>query len=173
MLSVSVLMDYNIKLLVWKVMCWYIRDLNANDKQLAMYNKIVKVDVLWLVFRKPKRRILTEILLRAVAPKQFDTFAFSPSLGARGVILVVWKSSLFKGTLLEVQRFGIVIVFESIHTKHKWMLVVVYGPCEGEQRDWFVQWLFNLNIPDDELWHFMGDFKFIHSQENRNRPGVM
>jgi hypothetical protein len=69
MLSVSVLMDYNIKLLVWKVMCWYIRDLNANDKQLAMYNKLVKVDVLWLVFRKPKRKILIEILLRVVAPQ--------------------------------------------------------------------------------------------------------
>jgi hypothetical protein len=47
----------------------------------------------------------------------------------------------------------------------------VYGPCHGELRDDFIQWLFNLNIPDDELWLIMGDFNFIRSQDNRNLPG--
>jgi hypothetical protein len=53
----------------------------------------------------------------------------------------------------------------------KWTLVVVYGPCQGELRDLFVQWLNDLQIPDGELWLFMGDFNFIRSPTNRNKPG--
>jgi hypothetical protein len=31
-------------------------------------------------------------------------------------------------------------------------LVNVYGPCTGEHREAFVQWLYDLNIPTDEDW---------------------
>jgi hypothetical protein len=89
-------------------------------------------------------------------------------VGASGGILVVWNSSVFKGTSIEVKCFAIVIVFESMHS---WTLVSIYGPCQGELRDEFIQWLFNLIIPDDELWLFMGDFNFIRSQDSRNLPG--
>ena len=34
-----------------------------------------------------------------------------------------------------------------------------------------MQWLYDLVIPDGELWLFLGDFNFIRSQENRNAPG--
>jgi hypothetical protein len=34
-----------------------------------------------------------------------------------------------------------------------------------------VQWLYNLNIPIDEDWLILGDFNFIRSPENRNKPG--
>jgi endonuclease/exonuclease/phosphatase family metal-dependent hydrolase len=90
---------------------------------------------------------------------------------ASGGILVMWKSSIFLGTLIQSKRFGIIISFQSAHSLQKWTLVVVYGPCQGELRDLFVQWLYNLRIPDDELWLFMGDFNFIRSQDNRNAPG--
>jgi hypothetical protein len=49
--------------------------------------------------------------------------------------------------------------------------VSVYGPCHGVERDNFVAWLFNLNIPVDENWLLVGDFNFIRSQEDRNKPG--
>jgi hypothetical protein len=31
--------------------------------------------------------------------------------------------------------------------------------------------VYDLNIPDDELWLFLGDFNFIRGQENRNKLG--
>jgi hypothetical protein len=34
-----------------------------------------------------------------------------------------------------------------------------------------VQWLFNLNIPPDEDWLLVGDYNFIRSLENKNKPG--
>jgi hypothetical protein len=50
-------------------------------------------------------------------------------------------------------------------------LINIYGPCVGEERENFVQWLFDLNIPDDEDWLLLGDFNFIRSPSNRNKPG--
>jgi hypothetical protein len=70
-----------------------------------------------------------------------------------------------------VQSFGIVIHFTSAHSDQAWTLVCVYGPCQGKLRDEFIQWLFNLDILDDELWLFKGDFNFIRLQDNRNIPG--
>lgn len=52
-----------------------------------------------------------------------------------------------------------------------WTLVVVYGPCRQPDRDIFVNWLYNLNIDDDDLWLLIGDFNFYRSVDNRNKPG--
>jgi hypothetical protein len=52
------------------------------------------------------------------------------------------------------------------------MLVSVYRPFHGDFSDGFVKWLFDLNIPHDEDWVILGDFNFIRSPSNRNRPGV-
>jgi hypothetical protein len=50
-------------------------------------------------------------------------------------------------------------------------LVCVYGPCQGQERDNFVSWLYNLHIPAEDNWIILGDFNFVRSQDNRNKPG--
>ena len=78
---------------------------------------------------------------------------------------------MFIGTLVESNHFSITISFTSVHNADVWTLVSVYGPCQGPMRDEFVQWLYDLNIPDGDNWLLLGDFNFIRSLENRNRPG--
>jgi exonuclease III len=151
-------MDYNVKSLIWKVLCWNIRGLNATDKELALYNKITETGCVVACVQETKKENFDRSFIKNCCPKQFDTFTYSPSVGASGGILVVWKSSIFKGTLVEAHKIGLIIESESVHSGQKWTLVVVYGPCEGEQRDCFVQWIFNIVIPDEELWLFMGGF---------------
>jgi hypothetical protein len=59
----------------------------------------------------------------------------------------------------------------SIHCQISWSLVVVYGPCRQPARDQFVNWLFNLQIEDDELWMLIWDFNFYRYAENKNKTG--
>jgi hypothetical protein len=47
----------------------------------------------------------------------------------------------------------------------------VYGHCRQLARDHFINWLYNLEIDDDDLWMLIGDFNFYRFAENRNRPG--
>ena len=90
-------------------------------------------------------------------------------MGASGGLITIWNSSLLSGTLVEVQRYGIVVDFISVHNSEKWRLVNVYGPCQGEERAHFVSWLYNFNIDILDNWLILGDFNFIRSSDNRSR----
>lgn len=109
--------------------------------------------------------------IRSFCPKRFDSFAYSPSVGASGGILIVWNSAVFSGCLMEVHQYAVMVKFTSKQNNEQWTLVSVYGPCQGEARDLFVSWLYNLQIPLGEHWLVIGDFNFIRLVENRNLPG--
>ena len=47
---------------------------------------------------------------------------------------------------MEVKPYSIVVNLTSVHNDDSWTVVNVYGPSEGEMRDEFVQWLYNLSI---------------------------
>ena len=165
-------MDSTHKFRQWKVLGWNLRGVNAEAKQLAMKEKLDDSGCSVACIQETKKEFFDHKFMKKICPRRFDNFAYSPSIGASGGILVVWNSSIFSGRLLEVKRFGIIVEFTSTHSGQKWTLVSVYGPCQGEERDEFVQWLYDLDIPDTEFWLFMGDFNFIRSQENRNQPGI-
>jgi len=82
-----------------------------------------------------------------------------------------WNSSLFSGQIIHNLRFAITVKFTSTHNNESWNLTTVYGPCQGTERDDFVNWLNDLQIQDDENWMLIGDFNFYRSLTDRNRPG--
>jgi hypothetical protein len=95
---------------------------------------------------------------------------FSPSNGASDGIIILWKSSLFDGVLLEAERFGIIVKFTYVHDNSNWVLVCVYGPCQGVKRDNFVAWLYNMTVSLMENWLLLGDFNLIQSHEISSHP---
>ncbi len=128
--------------------------------------------MLFFCLQETKRSSFDHSYIKKFAPKRFDKFAFSPSVGASGGILVGWNSSVFGGSDIVIERFAINITFTSNHSSVVWTLVSVYGPCTGPERNNFLSWFHQLNIPDDDLWLILGDFNFYRSVTNRNRPGA-
>lgn len=110
-------------------------------------------------------------LIRKIAPKRFSKFSYVPSLGASGGILMGWNDAVLKGEIIWNQDFAITVAFTSRHSDQKWKPTTVYGPCHGERRDHFVQWLLDLHINIEEDWKLVGDFNFYRSSEDRNRGG--
>ena len=159
-------------LLDWKVLDWNVRGLNDKDKRLLVYNKIEESQCAIICLQETKRESFDHSFIRTFCPKRFDRFVFSPSVGASGGIIVLWNSAIFEGTLQEITKSAIRINFISKHNQEHWTLVTVYGPCRGQERDEFVQWLHDLTIPFHENWLLLGDFNFIRSVENRNRDGA-
>ena len=76
--------------------------------------------------------------IRSWFPRRFDQFAYIPSVGASGGLITVWNSSIFEGTLLDSQQFGMLVKFTSKLNAEVWTLVNVYGPCDQQRRDVFV-----------------------------------
>jgi hypothetical protein len=122
--------------------------------------------------QETKRESIDLQFIRKFAPKRFDKFDFSPSNGALGGILVCWASNHLSVSTVEKLSFAINLKVTSSHNQLSWNLVVVYGPCRQPARDHFVNWIYNLEIDDDDLWMLIGDFNFYRYEGNRNKSGV-
>lgn len=109
--------------------------------------------------------------IKKFCPRSFDDFCYLPSVGASGGILVVWKSSIFIGTEIFQNNFAISVEFSSRLNNDTWVLTSVYGPCDTEGREIFMNWFGNIQVPDDMDWLIVGDFNLIRKPEDRNRPG--
>ena len=119
----------------WSVLCWNVRGLNSEARQRAVRQKLDESQCVIACFQETKCDSFDFRSIRSFCPKRFDSFAFSPSEGASGGILVVWNSSVFWGTVVEIQQFAVVIQFISKKNNEHWSPVSVYGPCQGEARD--------------------------------------
>jgi hypothetical protein len=84
---------------------------------------------------------------------------------------VGWNGSVFSGQVSHSSHFALSIDFTATINAEYWKLLVVYGPCQGQERMNFTSWLNNLQIPDDENWMLVGDFNFYRSIDNKNRDG--
>jgi hypothetical protein len=155
----------------WCVLDLNVRGLNSEERQLDVRAKIEESQCSIICLQETKMEFFYHRIIKKFCPKHFDNFVYSPSVGASGGIIVLWNSSIFAGVLVEIQRYSVVVNFTSKHNADSWTLVIVYGPCKGIERDNFISWLYNLTILVDSLWLLLGDFDFIRSDENRNRPG--
>jgi exonuclease III len=138
------------------ILCWNVRGLNDKDKWGLLRNKIEECGVNIFCFQETKSDHIDIRFLKNFAPKRFDKFEFCPSSGASGGILVAWVSRFFSVTVLEKHPFAIRLTFTYAINSISWNLVVVYGPCRQPDRDEFVNWLYNLDIDEEDLWLFMG-----------------
>ena len=122
----------------WNVLCWDMRGLNSEARQRDLRAKIEESRCSVLCLQETKCENFDIRMIRSFCPRRFDQFAFSPSVGASGGILVIWNSSIFHDQLIDIQRFGVVVSFQSLQNSEKWTLASVYGPCEGQPRDDFL-----------------------------------
>ena len=155
----------------WNVLSWNIIGINSDKKLLALRNATDSSGCAIICIHGTKRESFYLAFAKTFCPKRFDKFVFAPSSGASGGIITIWNSSIFTGSPWYVSPFSIGISFVSTQSAVTWNLVNVYGPCAGQKRINFTSWLFDLHIPDDETWLLLGDFNFIRSTTNRNKPG--
>jgi hypothetical protein len=80
-------------------------------------------------------------------------------------------SLLIHHPTVEINNLSITTKYTSKHNAESWKFTTVYGPCQGEDREHFVDWLFNLSTDAEDDWLLIGDFNFYRSAEDRNRPG--
>jgi exonuclease III len=74
------------------VLDWNVRGLN--DRRLAIYNKIDESNCYVICLHEKKCEKFDHSFIKSFCPKRFDQFAFSPSVGASGGIIVLWNSSI-------------------------------------------------------------------------------
>lgn len=84
----------------WNILNWNIRGINSDDKCNAVKEKIDESSCAVFCIQETKRDHFDHSFIRKLAPKRFNKYAFSPSDGASGGILMGWNSSVFKGEVV-------------------------------------------------------------------------
>lgn len=130
-----------------KNLCWNIRGINSEDKCRSVREKVGESGCSVLCLQEAKKDHFDNSFIRKIVQRQFDKFVFSPSTRASRGLLIVWNSALFLAQIVHQLSFAITITSTSCLNSEEWTLTNVYGPCNGPQRDDFVDWLYHLNIP--------------------------
>jgi exonuclease III len=134
---------------IWYVLSWNIRGLNDPLKWPHIRNKLEESNASIVCIQETKKGEFDHSFIKKIAPKKFDKFAFIPSEGASGGLLILWVGSLFLGNVLLEESFALAVTFTSLLSAETFVVVNVYGPCEGIARENFVAWLFSLDIADE------------------------
>jgi exonuclease III len=124
-----------------------------------------------LCFQETKRASFDHSFLKNFCPRHFTNFAFTPSNGASGGLLIAWVGNFFDGVVIETHRFVATIKLTSLHSGQEWFLSNIYGPCAATDKADFINWLYNYDASSFDLWMVVGDFNLMRSHENHNRPG--
>lgn len=154
-----------------KVLFWNIRGLNSQEKWDALRDKINESACQILCLQETKREHFDSFYINKFCPRWLDSFAFSPSVGASGGLLIVWNSSLLDGTIVGSNSYAVTVKFHNGMNNKFFHVTNIYGPSSAQKLG-FVTWLMSLDIDDFDDWVLGGDFNLIRNPENRNRPGA-
>jgi hypothetical protein len=122
------------------------RGLNDDRKCCVVSQKIEESCCSIFCIHETKLEVITASFLKKLAPKRFSKFAFSPSRGASGAILIGRNESLFQGTIREINAFFYYCGICLSIIGQRMDSFCFYGPCHGLHRVAFISWLSNLYI---------------------------
>jgi hypothetical protein len=97
-----------------------------------MKDKVSEIACVVACFQETKKEMLDLAFIKNVYPPWFDNIEFLPSIGASGVLLVAWKSSLFRGEFIFSNDYAMYVEFHSQHDSRSWLLTNVYAPYQSE-----------------------------------------
>jgi hypothetical protein len=145
---------------VWNILCWNILGLNATGKWDVVSNKLEESTCSIVCLQETKREYLDMAFIKNFAPRRFDCFDFVPSARALGGLLTLWSGSTFRGSVIEKEKFYLIVNFISLHNGDNWTLSNIYGPSVEPDRSNFVDWFRICDVNDSINWLFLGDFNF-------------
>ena len=125
-------------LVSWNVLCWNVRGLNSEAKQLALSNAINSSGCAVVCLQETKKSSFDNAFIKSCCPRRFVKFDFVPSRGASGGIATIWNNDVFSATTVASEDFALVTRFHSTQSAQSWTLVNVYGPCQGDPRNNFI-----------------------------------
>jgi len=96
------------------------------------------------VFRRQKENF-DIFYIKKFCPRNFDQFAFSPSVGATGVLLTAWNYSVFEGSVIQTNSYAITVKMRNKLDNKSFHITNIYGPSQSNQKQAFATWLMNFD----------------------------
>ena len=91
----------------WNVLCWNIRGINSEKKQLAIRNAIEISGCSVVCLQETKRDSFDASFVKKFCPKKIDMFEFVPSVGNSGGLITIWMSLVFTAIPIFSETFAL------------------------------------------------------------------
>lgn len=125
----------------WSILSWNIRGINSQEKWDHIRNKISGSGAAIVCLQETKRESFDQSYVSKFCPRHLNKFAFVPSIGASGGMLIVWNSALFRGDVSHENNYAITMKFSSNASDAVFHVSNVYGPSAPAEKAAFVNWL--------------------------------
>lgn len=103
------------------------------------------------VFKRLSENNLITLLSRSLHQKRMTSLLTLHHKDSLEESLWDGTVSVFTGEVICMLRYAITVQFTSKYNNNEsWLLTTVYGPCQGYEREEFVNWLNDLQIQDDD-----------------------
>lgn len=155
----------------WTILSWNIRGINGKDKWVEVRKKIEESGCSIICLQETKREEVDSSFIQNFCPRRFNKFLFLPSHGRSGGLLIIWNGSLFDGQLSFSNAYFLIVEFTCLSSHKQWLLTNIYGSCQDNLRTEFLEWLNQIDMPEEHNWMVIGDFNYLRSTDDRNKPG--
>jgi hypothetical protein len=88
-----------------------------------------------------KRTVIDLKFLKNFCLRRFNQFAYTPSVGASGGLLIACTGQIFTGTVIETHGFAATVKLIPFQSSQEWFVTNVYGPCEAVAKAKFTTWM--------------------------------
>jgi exonuclease III len=124
---------------------WNVRGINSQCKWDALRDKINESTASMVCLQETKREHFHSSYLCKFCPRKLDKYAFQPSLGALGGLLIVWNGALFDGVVLQLNSYAISVKLTSQLSGASFCLTNIYSPSTSDGKAAFINWLYNFD----------------------------
>jgi exonuclease III len=140
----------------WCILDWNVRGINSQTRWDDIYRIIEESNCNVICLQETKREEFDQAYIRNFCPRKFNQFAYVPSIGNSGGLIIIWVGSQFSGKILNQHQFEITVELTCSINREIWFVTNIYGPTNTGGRTLFTNWMLSLNCDDYNLWIFMG-----------------
>ena len=130
----------------WNILNWNVRGINSQIRWDDIRAKIDESNCGIICLQETKRDFFDQAYLRNFSPRRYNQFAYSGSVGLSGGIITIWNGSVFNGSACYSENHALGVSLTSKASGNVWSLYNIYGPCQGNDRVLFTDWLYDLDI---------------------------
>lgn len=144
-----------------EMISWNVRGLGSREKKAAVKDVIRKFRAELVLIQESKLTVVTGSLVKEVWGGSTADWVCRQSVGASGVILVIWNRKIFAKIDQWVGNFSVSVVLEEVSHKVKWTVTTVYGPNDSRIRHLLWEELDSIRRRWNGPWYLGGDWNVI------------
>lgn len=150
-----------------KLLCWNVHGMNSASKRAVMKELFKSYRGECLFIQETKMESNTDPILRLFCPWRSCQYAFCPSIGASGGILLVWNAALWQKLDEFVGRFTVSVRLKDARCDAEWVATSVYGPANVDDKEDLWVELNQVAGMWNRPWLLGGDFNVVRFLNKR------